>query len=275
MLQSMTGFGIGEVAPKHIGKISVELRSTNHKFSEIVLHLPEGFLSLEEKIKKEIEPQIRRGRVVCAVRIFGTLPLEVFVNHKLAENYAAALRQLKKEFHLKDNLSLDALVRLPGVLCSTEKSVTQAQIWPALKTALGRAVVGLVKMRQKEGKALAGFLKNHALCLAKEIRLAESRFKKTIQEKCRRILTEEERSSFLKNSDITEELDRLSFHVRNLLQKLSQKGPLGKELDFIAQEMQREANTIGAKSCDAVLSGKVIQIKTQIEKIREQVQNIE
>jgi uncharacterized protein (TIGR00255 family) len=132
-----------------------------------------------------------------------------------------------------------------------------------------------MKMRHKEGRALFGFLKNRAEALRVNLVIIKIKFKKAIKEKLKYLDTEEERSNFLKDSDITEEIERLAFHIRNFNHKLSKNGPIGKELDFIAQEMQREANTLAAKTFEATISARVVQMKSQIEKIREQVQNIE
>ncbi len=273
-MQSMTGFGSkeGRVA---VGKISVELRSTNHKSLEIVFHLPEGFLSLEERMKKEIEARVKRGRVICAVNISGGQPGRVSINGELLKGYLSAFKKTKRQFQLKGEPSFDTLVHLPGVLTLEDKRAMAKQSWPALKIFVDVALDGLVKTRSKEGKALFSYLKSRAQGLADSLDDIRSRFKKVVKDKLVKINTDEERASFLKNTDISEEIERLAFHIRNFSDVISKRGPIGKELDFIAQEMQREANTMGAKSCDALISAKVIQTKSQIEKIREQAQNIE
>lgn len=275
MLKSMTGYGSRAASIVPFGKISVELRSTNHKFLEVVFHLPEGFLSLEEKIKKEIEDKLKRGRVVCAVTLIGTGAKKVFVNRDILRGYIGSLRQIKKEFGIRDNLSLETLVSLPGVLSLWEPDTAKAEIWPQLKRLVFAAVNDLMHMRQREGTALAGYLKTKTQALRRDLAAIRARFQKVSRQKAAKIENEEERTAFLKNSDITEEIERLSFHIRNFAQKLRQDRPIGKELDFIAQEMQREANTMGAKSCDIWISGRVVQLKSQVEKIREQTQNIE
>ncbi|MCX5715023.1 MAG: YicC family protein [Candidatus Omnitrophica bacterium] len=275
MIRSMTGFGGREKDLPPFGKISVELRSTNHKFLETVLHLPQGFLSLEEKIKSEIEAKIRRGRVTCAVNITGGENSDVFVNSALLSKYLEAMGRIKTKYHLKEDASMDTLIHLPGVLSLAESVVPKSKIWPKLKTLLDEAIDDLVRARQKEGAALSVFLVKRGQDLRNDINVVKAHFTKAIKKKVCSFSTDEERSSFLKNSDITEELERLGFHCKNLNRRLSAPGPIGKELDFIAQEMQREANTMGAKSCDSFISAKVVEIKSKIEKIREQVQNIE
>lgn len=275
MLTSMTGFGskTGEVTP--FGNISVEARSYNHKFLETVVHLPDGFLFLEDKIRKEIETRVKRGRITCVINVSAGKAPAVFINDKLLKNYMAALRNIKRNFHVEGEVSLDTLIHLPGVLSLAESNIPKDKIWPSLKTLLDQAVNKLAVMRRKEGAATAKYLREHAQILKSEITGIQARYKEVCQKKILELRTPEERSSFLKDSDISEEVHRLEYHIKNFMQKLSKAGPVGKELDFIAQEMLRETNTIGAKSCDSMLSARVIQIKSQLEKIREQVQNVE
>ncbi|MFZ2603419.1 MAG: YicC/YloC family endoribonuclease [Candidatus Omnitrophota bacterium] len=275
MINSMTGFGGRTIKAGSIGKISVELRSTNHKFLEVLLHVPDGFLSLEDKIKKEIESKIKRGRVVCVINIAAAESNDVFVNKELIKKYVAALKNLQQQFSLDGNLSVDTLIKLPGIISLEGNEIDKVEIWPRLKNLIKAALSDLSQMRQKEGLALRGILKSRGQKLHLELKNIKVRFKKAIQNKIVKFKTDEERSSFLKNADIAEEIDRLEYHIKNFIHKLSKSGPVGKELDFIAQEMQREANTMGAKSFDTLVSARVVQMKSQIEKIREQVQNIE
>ncbi|MDD5282102.1 MAG: YicC family protein [Candidatus Omnitrophica bacterium] len=275
MISSMTGFGSQESEVDSIGRICVELRCTNHKFLETVFHLPEGLLSLEDKIKKEIEAKIRRGRILCVINIKGKEAQGIFINRKLLKNYLHELNNIKKEFNIKDGLALDSLIRLPGILSLKENKPVGMHIWEHLKPLLLQALLGLLKTRQKEGRALAGLLVNRSELLKKELCLIKRRFGSEVKMRLRKIKAEEERLAFLKGADIAEEMDRLSFHINNFQQKITKGGSIGKELDFITQEMQREANTLAAKSFDLVISGRAVQMKSQIEKIREQVQNIE
>jgi uncharacterized protein (TIGR00255 family) len=275
MLNSMTGFGSKEKEVVLFGKISVELRSTNHKFLEIVFHLPDGFLSLEDKIKGEIESKVKRGRITCAVNISGGKAAHVYVNKPLLKNYLSTFKQMQKEFHIREDLSINTLIHLPGVLSLEESNSSKAGIWPHLKPLVNAAIDEFVKMRRKEGQALNHYLKNRAETLSSDLSKIKARFKEAIKKQLAALETDEARASFLKESDITEEIERLTFHIHNFKSKLGKNGPVGKELDFIAQEMQREANTLAAKSFAVEVSGKVVEMKSQIEKIREQVQNIE
>jgi len=274
MIRSMTGFGSSEIT---LGahKVSVELRSTNHKFLETSLHLPEGSLSLEEKIKKVIEGQIKRGRVICSVNISGKKFGDAFINKQLLKRYLDKINKVKKELGLLDSVSLDTLINLPGVLTLEEERVSPESLWPRLKIALSIAVDNLSRARKKEGVALQGYLKRQAGEL--RVRLSEIKriLKNSLRSRLKGLNSDEERASFLKDTDTTEEIDRLGFHVGNFKSKINSSGAIGKELDFIAQEMQREANTLAAKTFDVAVSAQVLKVKSLIEKIREQVQNIE
>lgn len=275
MISSMTGFGSHEIEIDSIGRVSVELRCTNHKFLETVFNLPAGLISLEDKLKKEIEGKISRGRVYCAINIKDQSAQGIFVNRRLLKNYLHELNGIKKEFKIKDGLSLDSLIRLPGILSLKENRPAGGHIWDKLKPVFGQALMGLLKARRKEGEALANLLKNRSDLLERDLAFVKQRWTTAIESRLKKIQTQEERLAFLKGADIAEEVDRLHFHIKNFQQKIASSGAVGKELDFISQEMQREANTLAAKSFDLVISGRAVQMKSQIEKIREQVQNIE
>jgi uncharacterized protein (TIGR00255 family) len=275
IINSMTGFGCQETEINSVGKISVELKCTNHKFSETVFHLPEGLLSLEDKLKKEIENKIKRGRIYCAINIRGQLAQGIFVNRKLLKSYLHELNSIKKEFKINDGLSLDSLIRLPGILSLKEDKPGGAHIWEQLQPVFLQALTSLTVARQKEGRALASLLKKRSARLKEDLVFIKRRFAVAVKNKLKHIQAEEERLAFLKGADVAEEMDRLHFHINNFGNKIAQGGPVGKELDFITQEMQREANTLAAKSFDLIISGRAVEMKSQIEKIREQVQNIE
>lgn len=275
MLNSMTGFGSseGKIAP--LGKVCVELRSSNHKFFEVVFHLPEGFLSLEERMKKEIDARIKRGRIICAVRILGSPACQISLNKKLLGNYISALKSIKQQFQIKGDANLDTLIHLPGVLSLAENKHAKEGVWPQIRRLLNAALMGLVKTRQREGRALHGYFLKRLKAIKINLAAIQKIFKKTIKKRLTEIQTDEERSAFLKEKDINEELERLSYHLKNFSRKISGSGAVGKELDFIAQELQREVNTMGAKSCAAAISSRTVYLKSQIEKLREQLQNIE
>jgi uncharacterized protein (TIGR00255 family) len=275
MIRSMTGFGSSELGLGERGKISVELRSTNHKFLEVSLHLPDGSLSLEERVKKAIESKIKRGRVICSVNISGKNSGNAFINKFLLRKYIDRINKVQRELKIQGGLSLDTLINLPGVLTLEEEKVSVESLWPRLKAALAIAVNNLSKARKKEGIALQGYLKKQADELKERLSDIRRILKRSLKERLKAFSTDEERASFLRDTDTTEEIDRLGFHVSNFRRKITASGAVGKELDFIAQEMQREANTLAAKTFDVAVSVQVLKIKSLIEKIREQAQNIE
>ena len=154
MLNSMTGFGSAAKEIALLGKVSVELRSANHKFLDIVFHLPEELLSLEERMKREIETKIKRGRVTCAINIAASRSPKVYINKPLLKNYLAALKSARAQFRIKNDIGLDTIINLPGVLSLTEDMISKERVWPWLKALISSALEGLDRARQKEGRAL-------------------------------------------------------------------------------------------------------------------------
>ncbi len=274
MIQSMTGFGRSEKKIDPFGQVSVEIRSINHKFLETVIHVPEGFLSLEDKIKKEIESRVQRGRITCVITMYDGSSRDVLINERLLKKYLLSIKKISGKYHVAGDVNINNLINLPGVLSLTENRQPAMRILPKLKALVAKAVSDLITMRQKEGQAIVKFLRERNDQLACGIVMVKERFARVIKQKAAQFPTDAERTAFLKESDINEELERIEYHVHNFKAKLAGSGPVGKELDFISQEMQREANTMGAKSCDALISGRVVQIKSNIEKTREQLQNI-
>ncbi len=274
MVLSMTGFGRREKKINAFGVVTVEIRTINHKFLETVIHLPDGFIALEDRIKKEIESRITRGRVTCVINIIEQSSRDVVINEKMVKKYVTAFRAMAGTYGLSDDIGISTLVNLPGVLTFSESRIPAAQLWPGLQRLIKQAVEQTMTMRRREGQATAKNLAGRNEIIRLGLEKVKDRFKKAVQERSVVFATDSERASFLKESDITEEIERLEFHLKTFRQKLVAGGGVGKELDFIAQEMQRETNTMGAKSCDPAISGKVVEMKSQIEKMREQLQNI-
>jgi len=275
MLKSMTGFGKSEANIPAFGKVGFEVRSVNHRFLDIVCHFPEGFAYLEGRIKKEIEKKIKRGRITCLVNIIAKNEEKILINKRLLKEYYFSLNKLKRQLKIKEPLRMDTLIDLPGVLTVEESGNHRNRIWRKLRPLINAAITDLAQTRAKEGRALYLDLKQRSEELKNALDVIEKRFKKVIKEKIDQIPAPEEKASFIKSSDITEEIIRLRFHINNFRKKLKKTGPVGKELDFIAQELSREVNTVGAKSIDAIISSNVVEMKSEIEKIREQLQNVE
>lgn len=273
MLQGMTGFGS---ASKTFGraKVTVEIKSLNHKFFEVISHMPEGFLGTEETLKKILAAKIRRGRVSLVLNTSGFAQEEAVLNKDIARRYFLLLRELKEQLKMKDSVCLANIIHLPGVFALEKMPQANHRLSGLLESLLKQALADLLKMRKEEGRVIARDLGRRIkdiqnICQAIQKKAAQAQGAKQKTASC------EEFETYRKATDITEELLRLKLHLKSFLSATRKDEAVGKELDFISQELQRETNTIGAKSQDGVISGLVIKIKTQVEKIREQLQNVE
>jgi len=293
-MKSMTGYGCGESVSKGT-KIFVELSSVNRRQVEVALSLPSEIEALESELRKILLASVSRGRVsgrVTLERPTGKANRDIIINEAQATVYKTALRKLADEIKINNDISLESLLRLPGVLETVDKRISSSSLLPALKKAFKQALSQLQLMRYKEGeylrkdltKRLAG-LKVRSKKISKQApkvivmhrkRLIERLAKADIQEQDindERFLREV--VYFTDRSDITEELTRLDSHFMQMQGCLRENEPVGRKLDFLAQEMFREINTIGSKANDSEIAKEVVAIKTELEKIREQVQNVE
>ncbi len=293
-MKSMTGYGCGESVSKGT-KIFVELSSVNRRQVEVALSLPSEIEALESELRKILLASVSRGRVsgrVTLERPTGKANRDIIINEAQATVYKTALRKLADEIKINNDISLESLLRLPGVLETVDKRISSSSLLPALKKAFKQALSQLQLMRYKEGeylrkdltKRLAG-LKALSKKISKQApkvivmhrkRLIERLAKADIQEQDindERFLREV--VYFTDRSDITEELTRLDSHFMQMQGCLRENEPVGRKLDFLAQEMFREINTIGSKANDSEIAKEVVAIKTELEKIREQVQNVE
>lgn len=292
MVKSMTGFGRGEAKLRN-GKITVEIKTVNHKFFDATIKLPNSISAFEEKIKEVLQKKILRGKVYFNLMYDGKILRDerFVINKEAAENYYGELLKLKKHLGLSDDIAMKDLVALPGILNYEAGEGGLAEVWPKVKLAAENAMHSLLADRAKEGKALVFDLSTRAKKILKMLASIKSRAHLNIEEYRRRFedrvkaLTggrnidmgrlEMEVAIFAKNCDISEEITRLRNHLENFNKTLSSKEEVGKKLDFIAQELHREINTIGSKASDFKVSKNVIEIKSEIEKIREQAKNLE
>ena len=292
MIKSMTGFGKGEARFKS-GKVTVEIKTVNHKFFDATLKLPNGITAFEDRIKEILQKKIKRGKVNLNLAYDGVLlkAERLSINKKAAKNYYNALEGLKKELGLKEEIDIRDIIALPGVLSFDSLEKGLAAFWPKIKKALDMAIDRLVSDREKEGKALHADLAARTKAIETMLVTIKSRAHLNIDEYRKRFadrvkdLTggrdidmgrlEMEVAIFAKNSDISEEITRLQNHLSNFNKTMSAGGEVGKKIDFIAQELHREINTIGSKASDFKISKNVIEIKGEIEKIREQAKNLE
>lgn len=292
MIKSMTGFGRGEAYGQG-KKFTVELKSVNHRFCEIFLRLPKKLLSLEEKSKRLIQEYISRGRVdgFFSMEDEGEKPVTVKVDKNLAESYYKAMEELQASLELPGKPSFRDIIRMPDVLVVEEPEEDVEQWWPFVAEALKEALSGLVNMRETEGERLRLDLSKRIdsiIRLNAEIEkrapLVVEDYRKRLENRLQELLREgaldqgrlaAEVAIFAERSNITEETVRLNSHLYQASRCLDSNEPVGRKLDFLIQEMNREVNTIASKANDLTISQLVVEIKSQLEKIREQVQNIE
>ncbi len=273
MIQGMTGFGSAEI---FFGKIKgiIEIKSQNHRYFDLVYYLPPGFGSIENKIRGVINKSIKRGRVAVSVKITEKPLFELMLNREAVQIYLKYSKMLQKEFGLNNNLSLSDLIKLPGVFESREVVIDGEKLWPMIEKCLKQALKSVMNMRMREGRSLALDFSAVLKRMIEQIVKIQSRAKIILQEK-KGILSPEEFLSFQKGCAINEEITRLKHYILEFKSLINSKAGIGKKLDFVAQEMQRETNTIGAKLQDQIVSTGVIALKSKIEALREQAQNIE
>jgi uncharacterized protein (TIGR00255 family) len=290
----MTGYGRGACAQSGF-KISVELSAVNRRQSEISLNLPRELEMLEAPIRDAINAKIARGRVVARVSVHAggdKLSARMHINLPLARAYTTELNRLARQLKLAGEVTLDQLVRAPGVLQTDEELVEAEKIWPVLERALKQGLAALVKMREREGEHLAKDLAGRIAVMRQAVRTIQKQAPLTA-ENYRRQLVERIKAAglespapdderllkevvlFADRSDISEELTRLQSHFQQFEDCRKSREPVGRTLDFLAQEMNREINTIGSKANDAVISREVVTLKAELEKFREQAQNVE
>jgi uncharacterized protein (TIGR00255 family) len=290
----MTGYGRGECAQDGF-KVAAEIASVNRKQGEVALTLPRELDSLENRIRDTIHERIARGRLTAKVSLHaaqGAWLRGVRLNVALAKAYARELNKLAKELKLTGPLSLDLLARAPGVFQTDEAVEDAEKLWPLVEKALGQALSGLVRMREREGAHLAKDLRARITAVRESVARVKERapevlrrYQQQLRERVRDAglpLPAEDDERLLKEivyytdrTDISEELTRLQSHFQQFEDCVKSKEPVGRTLDFLAQEMNREVNTIGSKANDAVISREVVMLKAELEKFREQVQNLE
>lgn len=291
MIRSMTGYGRGSVLKNGYG-FTVELRSVNHRYTDINVRLPRELYSLEDRIRRMIQSEVKRGRVEVSVTLEETPPgsRTVQLNSDLAAAFCAAMLQLSRQLDLKPEISVHALVSLPDVLGLRGSVLPEETVWPVLEEALKEALSHLLKQREDEGRNLARDLNFRCRLIREMIRSAadralqskeECRFK--LERKFAELMTgqfEENRvlmecALLADRMGVDEELVRLESHLEAFENAFSVTGPVGRKLDFVAQEMFKEVNTIGSKAGDYLLAALVVDFKSELEKMREQIQNIE
>ena len=273
MIHGMTGFGGAQLVWKKI-KLVVEVKSLNHRYFDVAFYLPSGFGALENKIQQLAQKHIERGRVTISIKVAQKPSQDILLNKEAVQKYLKYARDLAREFHLENDLRLSDVVRLPGAVEIRESFLDPEAVWPLLEKGLQRAFQELDRMRQSEGRSLVADIGGRLKEMIQQIKKIKTRSKAVLQAK-RKELAAEEFGAFQKGSDVNEETSRLEHYIQEARSLLKSGEAAGKKIDFIAQEMQRETNTVGSKLQDKIVVGAVVTLKSKIEKIREQAQNIE
>lgn len=292
MIKSMTGFGRAQETVDGM-TVTVELKSVNHRYFEFTAKVPRTYGFLEEKLKSFLNARVSRGKMECYVSSenLEESDMEVIVNPSLAKGYVDALRTLSETFGLKEDYSAISIAKFPDVLTLRKAPADEEKIWNAVQKVTELAVERFVTMRETEGEKLRADILSKADTILEHVAFVESRSPQTVREyheKLRqrmeellentqvdeqRLLTEA--AVFADKVAVDEETVRLRSHISQLREFLNADEPIGRKLDFLVQEMNRESNTIGSKAQDVEIAKRVIAIKAEVEKIREQVQNIE
>ena len=292
MVKSMTGYGRAEETFNGC-TITVELRSVNNRYLDCNVRIPRLYLFAEDAIKTQVQNVISRGKVDVFVTLdsAGAEKVQVSVNKPVADGYYAALKQLAADYGLAEDISVSLLSRFPEVLLAEKAEEDMEQMARDICSVTEQALADFDQMRTREGERMKEDILTRAAAIEDKVSLVEQRSPQTVAEyraklEARmnevlsntqldpaRILTEA--AIFADKVAVDEETVRLRSHISQLREMLSKGGATGRKLDFLIQEFNREANTIGSKCSDLEITGQVVDIKAEIEKIREQVQNIE
>ena len=291
-IQSMTGYGRATTRTA-VGSVTVELRSTNHRYLEVDQRLPNGLTALQGRVVELIRGHVRRGRVEALVFIQShqTDQRRVTFDEQLLQRYYSALVELKGRFGLRGQVTLDHLLALPHAVTIAEERLPTERLWEAIRQTTQAAVQELVHARRREGARLVDDLRRQIQAIGHHLREVKHRLPKATEQqreqlraRLKELLGPEAAGSMsqlegavalVRDADVHEELVRLESHLVHTRQRLMGSQAVGKQLDFIAQELMREANTMGAKVNDPHAAQHIVEIKGRIEKIREQVQNLE
>ncbi len=292
MIKSMTGFGRCEVEEQN-RKYTVEMKSVNHRYLDVNIKMPKKLSFFESSIRNELKNYIQRGKIDMFITYedFSENNVCIKYNKDIAAEYLGYLRSMSEEFGLDDDIRVSTLSKYPEVFSMEEQTVDEEEIWNGLVKAIRGAAEGFVETRINEGKNLADDLIAKLNGMLEHVAFIEERspqiideYRKKLQEKVHELLQDASVDESRLLTEVTiyadkvcvdEEIVRLKSHIETMKQALIEGGSIGRKLDFIAQEMNREANTILSKANDLTISNRGIELKTEIEKVREQIQNIE
>ena len=294
MVKSMTGFGRCETVLNG-REITVEIKSVNHRYFEFSCRTPRGYNFLDDKLKSYVNSRVSRGKidVFVTIGVSDDTPAEVTVNHQLVSGYLNAMKEISETYGINNDVSVVSLSRFPDVFTVHKAAEDEEQIIADVLSATQTALDSFIAMREAEGEKMKADILSRANTILSIVSEIEERSPQTVAEYENRLL--EKIKQTLDNNDVdidqqriltevavfsdkvavAEETVRLRSHFEQLSKFLEHNEPVGRKIDFIIQEMNREANTIGSKVTDAELAHRVVDIKAELEKIREQIQNIE
>jgi len=288
----MTGFGRGEYKDNS-HHITVEMRAVNHRYTEVVFRMPRTLCSLEDRARRLILSAVSRGRVDVTVTVeeFSEQKREVKADRELALAYYNALKELKELFQTQENISLSLIAKYPDVMKVEEVAEDLEKFWPKLENAVKAALESLLTMREREGEAIqrdmlmrldlmAGYIEQIEERAPEVMKAYRDKLLGRIKEAMSAAEIDENRlmleiALFADRTNITEELVRFQSHLGQFRDTVHKSDAIGRKLDFIVQELNREVNTIGSKANDFAIANIVVEIKSELEKIREQIQNLE
>jgi len=292
MIKSMTGYGRSQQLADGMN-ITVEIKSVNHRYFEFSSKLPRSYGFLDEKLKSFFNSKLTRGKMECYVQIEAVEEPDTVIslNHTLVKGYLDAYKELSETYGLENNIKVSDISRVSDIFTVRKQATDEERIWAAVETVAQTALEGFVAMREREGARLKADVLSRLDEIISNVEFIEERSPQTVAEYNekllgrlkellgdthideQRILTES--AIFADKIAVAEETVRLRSHISQLRSFLDQSDAVGKKMDFLVQELNREANTIGSKAQDVEIARRVVSIKAEIEKIREQIQNIE
>jgi uncharacterized protein (TIGR00255 family) len=291
MVKSMTGVGRAEaILPPWNSKIVVDIRSVNHKYLELVAKLPPQIAAYEADVRDMVRRRVRRGYIQLQVSLDESSEAPTLaLDHRMVRDYLRLSRELKTKYRIPGEVDLDTVLAFPGIIAPQKADADQGKLWRRCRAVIAQALTRLVRMQQAEGAALIRDLKKRVTKIRAAVRAIEQRVPERLKERRANLLAQlkdlnvesdskrilEEVAFISEKVDIHEECVRLKSHCTLFLGALTSSAASGKKLDFIAQEMLRETDTLAAKARDMIISRRAIEIKGEIEKLKEQVRTVE
>lgn len=292
MIRSMTGFGRAQDVVDQMS-ITVEIKSVNHRYFEFTSRTPRTYGFLDEKLKSHIQSSVARGKVECFVTVeeLAEDNCTVGINHSLAAGYINALKELSEKYGLTDDITVTSVAKYYDIFTVHKDEADEERIWNAVRTVTDKALSSFVAMREREGEKLKNDILSRCDTILENVAFIEERSPQTVIEYNAKLLermknvledvhVDEQRllteaAIYADKIAVAEETVRLRSHIAQMHEFMNSDGAIGRKADFLIQEFNREANTIGSKAQDVAIAKKVIDIKAEIEKIREQIQNVE